>query len=58
METANIFEIPNLRFLGRFHPQRSKEEGVLPLFWACSGLELRFTGSALEILLEADYGRK
>lgn len=58
METANIFEIPNLHFLGRFHPQRAKEEGVLPLFWACSGLELRFTGSALEILLEADYGRK
>lgn len=58
MEAANIFEIPNLRFLGRFHPGRAREAEVLPLFWACSGLELRFTGSALEVLLEADYGSK
>lgn len=55
METANIFEIPDLRPLGRFHPASARAAGVLPLFWACSGWEVRFTGSALEVLLEADY---
>ena len=55
METANIFEIPDLRPLGRFHPASARAAGVLPLFWACSGWEARFTGSALEVLLEADY---
>lgn len=56
MEIANIFDIPNLRCFGRFHPESARKTGVLPLFWACSGFELRFTGSALEVLLEADYG--
>lgn len=58
MEAAHIFDIPHLRPLGRFHRGRAEAEGALPLFWACSGLELRFTGTALEVELEADYGLK
>lgn len=54
METANIFDIPHLRPLGRFHREAARSAGALPLFWACSGWEVRFTGSALEVLLEAD----
>ena len=58
MGTANIFDIPNLRPLGRFDPDCAKKEGVLPLFWACSGVELLFTGSALSVILDAGYGAK
>lgn len=58
MKTSPIFEIPHVRLLGRFHPECARELGALPLFWACSGIELQFTGSALEVLLEADYGAK
>lgn len=54
MKTANIFDIPHLRPLGRFHRETARAEGALPLLWACSGWEARFTGSALEVLLEAD----
>lgn len=58
MKTANIFDIPNLRPLGRFHEESARRAGALPLLWACSGWEARFTGSALEVLLEADYQGK
>ena len=58
MGTASIFDIPNLRLLGRFDRPCAEKEGALPLFWACSGIELLFTGSALSVLLEADYGAK
>lgn len=58
MQTANIFEIPNLRPLGRIDRECAERESVLPLFWACSGLELQYTGTALEVLLEADYDLK
>lgn len=58
METANIFDIPNLRPLGRFHRESAERIDALPLFWACSGMELQYTGSALEVLLDADYGLK
>lgn len=58
MKTANIFDIPHLRPLGRFHEESARRAGALPLLWACSGWELRFTGSALEVLLEADYQGK
>lgn len=54
MKTANIFDIPHLRPLGRFHREAARAAGVLPLLWACSGWEVRFTGSALEVLLESD----
>ena len=54
MKTANIFDIPHLRPLGRFHEDSARAAGTLPLLWACSGWEVRFTGSALEVLLEAD----
>lgn len=57
MKSANILEIPYLRPLGRFHRGSAEREGVLPLFWACSGVELRFTGTALAVQLEADYHR-
>lgn len=58
MGTANIFDIPNIRPLGRYDPESAKKEGILPLFWSCSGIELLFTGSALSVILEADYGAK
>lgn len=58
MGTANIFDIPNIRLLGRYDPERAKKEGAFPLFWACSGMELLFTGSALSVILDADYGAK
>lgn len=54
MKTAHIFDIPHLRPLGRFHEESARRAGALPLLWACSGWEARFTGSALEVLLEAD----
>ena len=56
MRTAGIFEIPNVRPLGRFRGGLAERAGVLPLFWAGSGLELLFTGSELHLLLEADFG--
>lgn len=55
METAGIFDIPHIRPLGRFHEKAARGVGVLPLFWACSGLELCFTGESLQLILEADY---
>lgn len=58
MESARIFDVPNLHPMGRFHRESAEAEGALPLFWACSGLELQFTGTALEVLLEAGYGLK
>ena len=58
MGSANIFEISQLRPLGRFHRERARAAGALPLLWACSGWEARFTGSALEVVLEADYRDK
>lgn len=58
MGTAKIFDIPNLRPLGRFDMECAKKEGVLPLFWACSGVEMVFSGSALSVILDADYGGK
>jgi len=58
MGNANIFDIPNIRPLGRYDPECAKKGGCLPLFWACSGIELLFTGSRLAVLLDADYGAK
>lgn len=58
MGTANIFEVPNVRLLGRFDGVSAKKEGVFPFFWACSGIELLFSGSALSVTFDADYGAK
>lgn len=57
MNTVSIFDVPHLRPLGRFQRQRAREAGVLPLLWSGSGLELRFTGPELHVLLEADFER-
>lgn len=51
----DIFEIPHLRFLGRFQPETARRAGVLPLFWSGSGVELLFSGSELHVTLEADF---
>lgn len=51
----NIFEIPRLRFLGRFHPESARRAGVLPLFWSGSGVELCFSGTELHVILEAGF---
>ena len=55
METAGIFDLPQIRFLGRCHPISARRSGALPLLWAGSGLELCFTGSELHLLAEADF---
>ena len=55
--TENVFEIPNLHPLGRFHPASAQKEKVLPLFWSGSGMELCFTGTELHVILEADYAQ-
>ncbi len=55
MQKANVFEIPGLYPLGRFHEASARRAGALPLFWSGSGLEVRFTGSELHLILEADY---
>lgn len=55
MQTMEIFDIPHLRPLGRFHQEHARQTGVLPLFWAGSGLEGWFTGSELRFVLEADF---
>lgn len=55
MKRANIFEIPHLRTLGRYQETLARDAGVLPLFWADSGFELRFTGRELCVILEADF---
>jgi len=52
---ANIFDIPQLRPLGRFQEGAARRAGALPLFWAASGLDVRFTGESLTFLLEADF---
>lgn len=52
MRDANTASIPNLR------PAASRcteDTGALPLYWAGSGLELLFTGSALCLHFEADF---
>lgn len=51
----NIFEIPNLRFLGRFEEETARRAGVLPLFWSGGGIEFCFSGSELCITLEANF---
>ena len=51
----NIFALPHLRFLGRFHRETAQRAGVLPLFWSGSGVELCFSGAELHVLLEADF---
>jgi len=55
VETSAIFNLPYLRPLGRYLQPAAQAAGVLPLFWAGSGLELCFTGSELHLLLEADF---
>lgn len=55
MPTANILDIPNVRFLGQFRGRDGQPGLALPLFWAASGAELCFTGESLCLLLEADY---
>ena len=57
MQTAGIFDIPHLRPLGRINEEAAHRTGVLPLFWACSGLEVCFDGAELRIVLEADFGQ-
>lgn len=57
MEAAAIFDLPDLRPLGRFCPASARQAGALPLLWAGSGLELLFTGSELHLMLEADFDR-
>lgn len=53
MKTAGIFDLPHIRPLGRWHAPSARRAGALPLLWAGSGLELRFTGSELHLLIEA-----
>lgn len=55
MQTAGVLEIKNLRPLDGFVPEAARKTGVLPLFWAGSGLELLFTGSELTVCFEADF---
>lgn len=55
LQTANVWQCQNLRMLGRFLPEAAQSEGLLPLFWAGSGLECLFTGSELHLILEADF---
>lgn len=55
MKTASIFELPYCYPLGRYHPSSARQAGALPLLWAGSGLELRFSGSELRLLVEADF---
>lgn len=55
LQTANVWQCQNLRMLGRFLPGAAQSEGLLPLFWAGSGLECLFTGSELHLILEADF---
>ena len=57
MQTAGIFDIPHLRPLGRINEEAARRAGVLPLFWACGGLEVRFDGTELRIVLEADFAQ-
>lgn len=54
MESAGIFHVPFHPF-GRFQDAAARRNGVFPLFWACSGLELYFTGSELHVVLEAAF---
>ena len=55
MKSYSIFQSPYMRPLGRYHQPSAQSAGVLPLFWAGSGLELYFTGSELHLLLDADF---
>lgn len=57
LHTAGVFELPQLRLLGRFVPQKAREAGLLPLFWAGSGLEAVFTGSELHVCLQTDFAQ-
>lgn len=51
-----IFEIPNLRLLGRCQHEAAEKAGVFPLFWTAGGLELWFTGPELHMTLYAGFG--
>lgn len=52
MQNALTANIPNLRpSASRF----TEDTGALPLYWAGSGLELLFTGTALCLHFEADF---
>lgn len=57
MEKTSIFNLPNVRPMGRYHYASAQAVGVLPLLWAGSGLELCFTGSELHLFVEADFNR-
>lgn len=57
MQTAGIFDIPYLHPLGRFDRESAYRAGVLPLFWAASGMELVYTGRELRLVLEADFAQ-
>ena len=56
MDSASIFHIP-FHPLGRFQESAARRNGVFPLFWSCGGLELRFTGSRLHLILEAAFSQ-
>lgn len=55
MENTTIFNVPHLRPLGRYQSSSAQKIGALPLFWAGSGLDLLFTSSELNLLVEADF---
>ena len=56
METADIFNLPYFRPMGRCYLPSAHRAGALPLLWAGSGLELRFDGSELRLLVAGDAG--
>lgn len=55
MPTAEIFSLPHVRPLGRFHETSARAQGALPLFWAASGVELCFSGRELYLIADADF---
>lgn len=57
MKAAGMDSIPNLRPHGRVCAEYVRRAGVLPLFWAGSGVELCFNGGELHLVLEADFRR-
>lgn len=57
VEQACIFDLPYLRPMGRYLLSPAFTAGVLPLFWAGSGLELCFTGSEFHLILDVEFSR-
>ena len=57
MVTASVFEVPNLRPMGRFCRSAAHLAGELPLLWGGSGIDGCFSGSELRLLLDVDFDR-